>query len=48
MTSTGHIQTIVNPPGKPGARSCAGPKPAPNPQARMRAADKHEGSWWPH
>ncbi len=46
-TSTGHIQTIVNPPGKPRARSFAGPKPGPDPEAWMAQADEHQDSWWP-
>ena len=47
VTSTGHIQTIVNPPGKPRARYFAGPEPGPDPQAWMHAATEIEGSWWP-
>jgi len=47
VTSTGHIQTIVNPPGKPRAKYFAGPEPGPDPEAWMAAADAHEGSWWP-
>ena len=47
VTSTGHIQTIVNPPGKPRARYFAGPEPGPDPQAWMQAATEIEGSWWP-
>jgi polyhydroxyalkanoate synthase len=47
ITSTGHIQTIVNPPGKPRARYFAGPEPGPDPEAWMAEADEHQGSWWP-
>ena len=47
VTSTGHIQTMVNPPGKPRARYFAGPEPGPDPEAWMAAATTHEGSWWP-
>jgi polyhydroxyalkanoate synthase len=47
VTSTGHIQTMVNPPGKPRARYFAGPEPGPDPQAWMAQAQEHEGSWWP-
>jgi polyhydroxyalkanoate synthase len=47
ITSTGHIQTMVNPPGKPRARYFAGPEPGPDPEAWMQAADTIEGSWWP-
>ena len=47
VTSTGHIQTMVNPPGKPRARYFAGPEPGPGPEQWMGAATEHEGSWWP-
>jgi polyhydroxyalkanoate synthase subunit PhaC len=47
ITSTGHIQTIVNPPGKPRARYFTGPEPGPDPQAWMQEARAVEGSWWP-
>src|SRR3954465_4266999 len=47
VPSTGHIQTIVNPPGKPRARYFAGPEPGPDPQAWMQAATEIEGSWGP-
>jgi len=47
ITSTGHIQTMVNPPGKPRARYFAGPEPGPDPEAWMEAATTVEGSWWP-
>jgi polyhydroxyalkanoate synthase subunit PhaC len=47
VTSTGHIQTMVNPPGKPRARYFAGPEPGPDPQEWMAQAPVHEGSWWP-
>jgi poly[(R)-3-hydroxyalkanoate] polymerase subunit PhaC len=47
VTSTGHIQTMVNPPGKPRARYHAGPEAGPDPQAWLAQAAEHEGSWWP-
>jgi polyhydroxyalkanoate synthase subunit PhaC len=47
ITSTGHIQTIVNPPGKPRARYYAGPEPGPDPEAWIDEAEEHQGSWWP-
>jgi polyhydroxyalkanoate synthase len=47
VTSTGHIQTMVNPPGKPRARYFAGPEPGLDPEAWMAEATEHEGSWWP-
>lgn len=47
VTTTGHIQTMVNPPGKPRARYFAGPEPGPEPEQWLAAATAHEGSWWP-
>jgi polyhydroxyalkanoate synthase subunit PhaC len=47
ITSTGHIQTVVNPPGKPRARYFAGPGIEPDPQAWLQQATAVEGSWWP-
>jgi polyhydroxyalkanoate synthase subunit PhaC len=47
VTSTGHIQTIVNPPGKPRARYFAGPEAGPDPESWLHQATPHQGSWWP-
>ena len=47
VTSTGHIQTMVNPPGKPRARYFEGPAAGPDPDAWMAQATEHQGSWWP-
>jgi polyhydroxyalkanoate synthase len=46
VTSTGHIQTMVNPPGKPRARYFTG-APGPDPDDWMAAATSQDGSWWP-
>jgi len=47
VTTTGHIQTMVNPPGKPRARYFAGPEPGPDPEAWIAEAQAHDSSWWP-
>jgi polyhydroxyalkanoate synthase len=47
VTTTGHIQTMVNPPGKPRARYFSGPADGPDPEAWRAKAEEHEGSWWP-
>jgi polyhydroxyalkanoate synthase subunit PhaC len=47
VTSTGHIQTIVNPPGKPRARYFAAPEAGPDPQAWLQQATAVDDSWWP-
>jgi polyhydroxyalkanoate synthase len=46
VTSTGHIQTMVNPPGKPRARYFTG-EPGADPDEWLAAATSHDGSWWP-
>jgi polyhydroxyalkanoate synthase len=46
VTSTGHIQTMVNPPGKPRASYWTG-EPGGDPDDWMAAATSHDGSWWP-
>lgn len=48
VTSTGHIQTIVNPPGKARASYHAGPATGPDAEAWLVGTEKHTGSWWPH
>lgn len=48
VTSTGHIQTIVNPPGKPRASYHAGPAAGPDADAWLVGTEKRSGSWWPH
>jgi polyhydroxyalkanoate synthase subunit PhaC len=47
ITTTGHIQTMINPPGKPRARYYAGPADGPDPESWRVRAEEHEGSWWP-
>lgn len=47
VTSTGHIQTMVNPPGKPRARYYTAPAAGPDPLVWRREATEETGSWWP-
>jgi polyhydroxyalkanoate synthase subunit PhaC len=47
VTSTGHIQSIVNPPDKPKASFWAGPATLADPEAWRRQATHRHGSWWP-
>jgi poly[(R)-3-hydroxyalkanoate] polymerase subunit PhaC len=47
LTSTGHIQTIVNPPGKPRARYHSGSAAPADAEAWLARATEQEGSWWP-
>jgi polyhydroxyalkanoate synthase len=47
LTSTGHIQTLVNPPGKLRASYFTGPKPGDDPETWRKQATEYQGSWWP-
>ena len=49
LANSGHIQSLLNPPGNPKAFFWAGP--AQRGRARRRGWNrrpKHAGSWWPH
>src|SRR5688572_10500968 len=46
LSSSGHIQSLVNPPGNPRASYWTGGEPGPDPEAWRAAATKHIGSWW--
>jgi polyhydroxyalkanoate synthase len=48
VTSTGHVQTIVCPPGKARARFHAGTATTEDPDVWLKEAESREGSWWPH
>src|SRR4051812_15046028 len=46
LSYSGHIQSLVNPPGNPKAHYWTGGEPGPDPQAWRAAAQQHTGSWW--
>ncbi|HMK78324.1 MAG TPA: alpha/beta fold hydrolase [Xanthobacteraceae bacterium] len=48
LANSGHIQSLLNPPGNPKARFCAAPARLAAPDAWRERAEQHEGSWWPH
>ncbi len=48
LTNTGHIQTLIAPPGKPKSRYWTGPKPDVGPDAWRERAVEHNGTWWEH
>jgi len=49
LSSSGHIQAIVNPPGNPKAKYFVGPeKLDADPEKWQRAAEARAGSWWEH
>jgi polyhydroxyalkanoate synthase len=47
LSSGGHIQHLVNPPGNPKARYRTGPV-LTDPAAWLAAAATHRGTWWDH
>ncbi|MFK0090723.1 class II poly(R)-hydroxyalkanoic acid synthase [Pseudomonas sp. NPDC090755] len=48
VSSSGHIQSILNPPGNPKARFMTGNSLPEDAQAWLEASNEHTGSWWTH
>ena len=48
LANSGHIQTLVNPPGNRKAKYWTGPEPGPDPEAWQAEAAEHPGTWWEH
>jgi len=48
LSNSGHIQSLLNPPGNPKASFWAGAARQPGADLWLQQATKHEGSWWPH
>src|SRR6516165_3436810 len=48
LANSGHIQSLINPPGNPKACFWAGASSAPDARAWLEHAAKQAGSWWPH
>ena len=48
LSNSGHIQSLLNPPGNPKAFFWAGEAAGDDAQAWRAAATRHDGSWWPH
>ena len=46
LSYSGHIASLVNPPGNPKAHYWAGGEPGPDPQAWLAGATRKPGSWW--
>jgi polyhydroxyalkanoate synthase len=46
LSNAGHVASLVNPPGNPKANYWLGPKPGPDPDAWLKAAKQHTGTWW--
>jgi len=48
LANSGHIQSLINPPGNPKAWFWIGASKTADPQAWLKQAAKQAGSWWPH
>jgi polyhydroxyalkanoate synthase len=48
LSSSGHIQALVNPPGNPRSRFQTNPALPEDPDEWLAAADEQEGTWWDH
>ena len=48
LSNSGHIQSILNPPGNPKSRFSTNPEQAATPKAWLDNATKHTDSWWLH
>ncbi|MFF7061670.1 class II poly(R)-hydroxyalkanoic acid synthase [Pseudomonas sp. NPDC008258] len=47
LANSGHIQSIINPPGNPKAYYLENPKLSGDPRAWFYEANRSDGSWWP-
>ncbi len=48
LANSGHIQSLINPPGNPKACFWTCASKTADPQAWLKQAAKQAGSWWPH
>jgi polyhydroxyalkanoate synthase subunit PhaC len=48
LANSGHIQSLLNPPGNPKAFFCSGAAQLASADGWLAQATKHAGSWWPH
>jgi polyhydroxyalkanoate synthase subunit PhaC len=48
LANSGHIQSLINPPGNPKACFWTGPAGAADADPWRETATEHGGSWWPH
>jgi poly[(R)-3-hydroxyalkanoate] polymerase subunit PhaC len=48
LANSGHIQSLINPPGNPKALFWADAAEASSADAWLEGAGKQSGSWWPH
>jgi polyhydroxyalkanoate synthase len=48
LSNSGHLQSLLNPPGNPKASFVTGPIRRDGPDAFLAGAEKRQGSWWLH
>jgi polyhydroxyalkanoate synthase subunit PhaC len=48
LSQSGHVQSLINPPGNPKARFLTNDDTHTTPEAFLAGAETHAGSWWPH
>ena len=48
LVNSGHIQSLLNPPGNPKACFWTGAASAEDAEAWLQRAARQSGSWWPH
>jgi poly(3-hydroxyalkanoate) synthetase len=48
LSTSGHIASMVNPPGNPKASFHGGPVLGGSAEQWLKEAAKQQGSWWPH
>jgi polyhydroxyalkanoate synthase len=48
LANSGHIQSLINPPGNRKAYFRAAPAHTQSPEAWLEQSPRNEGSWWPH
>ena len=48
LSQSGHIQSLINPPGNPKARFLTNAANPPMADGFLAGATSHQGSWWPH
>jgi polyhydroxyalkanoate synthase len=48
LSNSGHLQSLLNPPGNQKASFVTGPLAQAGPDAFLAGSKKHEGSWWLH
>ncbi len=48
LSTAGHIQSLINPPGNSKRKFFSNPETPPDCEQWLAQAEEHPGSWWPH